>query len=346
MNKTAFDACIGIVGAGAIVASSHLPAYRAAGFRVGAIFDADPERARQAAAQFSIPRVCATFEELLAAPEINIIDIAVPPDFQPAMARAAMQAGKHLLCQKPLAWTMDEARALVEESERAGVKLAVNQQMRWDPIIQATHRLVREGALGRVMNVSLDESVLTDWFQWTWIPPAPQLDLMLHSIHNIDSLRYLFGEPDWVFAATGKYPEQRERAETRSITVFSFPGDILAHMSVAHKNWSDDQLCEWRVEGTEGIIRGRFGHLDDYPHGGPDRMEFVRRGEKSWTTIETPGRWFPDAFRGPMGSLIEAIRTGGAAETNGRDNLRTLALVHACYRSAEERRAIMSPSRI
>jgi predicted dehydrogenase len=56
--------------------------------------------------------------------------------------------------------------------------------------------------------------------------------------------------------------------------------------------------------------------------------------------VEIVGKWFPDAFQGPMGSLIEAIRTGSQAETNGRDNLKTLALVHACYQSAEEHRVV------
>jgi predicted dehydrogenase len=72
-------------------------------------------------------------------------------------------------------------------------------------------------------------------------------------------------------------------------------------------------------------------------------MEYIRRGETAWTTVEIVGQWFPDAFRGPMGSLIEAIRNGGLPETNGRDNLKTLALVHACYRSAEEHRVVTLP---
>src|SRR5258708_33717444 len=114
MNKST----IGIVGAGAIVTSAHLPAYTKAGFRVAAIFDREIDRARAAASQFGVPRVCASVEELLADPAIGIVDIAVPPVYQPPIARAAMAAGKHLLCQKPLAWTIEEAAALVAEAER------------------------------------------------------------------------------------------------------------------------------------------------------------------------------------------------------------------------------------
>src|SRR5262249_41782455 len=142
-----------------------------------------------------------------------------------------------------------------------------------------------EEILGRVLNVSLDESVYTDWFQWTWIPLAHQLDLMLHSIHYFDSLRYLFGEPEWVFSTLGKFPGQREVAETRSYSTFAFPNDVIARVAVHHNNFTDDQFVNWRVEGTDGIIRGRFGHLDNYPHGGPDRMEYTTRADRTWHTV-------------------------------------------------------------
>jgi predicted dehydrogenase len=333
------------VGAGAIVTSSHLPAYTNAGYRIVAIYDRNPDSARAAAAQFGIPHVCASLQELLADVEVSIVDMAVPPLAQPEMARAVMAAGKHLLCQKPLAWTLEEATKLVDEASRAGIKLAVNQQMRWDPMIRETRKLQKAGVLGKILNVSLDESVQTDWAQWTWIPPASHLDLMLHSIHYFDSLRYLFGEPDWVFSTIGKFPGQKEVAETRSYTTFSFPDELIVRINVHHNNWTDDQVMGWRVEGTTGIIRGRFGHLDNYPHGGPDVMEYTLRdetvrGETTWHKVEIADRWFPDAFAGPMGSLIRAIEQGGEAETNGRDNLKTLGLVFACYRSAAECRPV------
>ncbi len=338
MNKPAIG--IGIAGAGAIITSSHLPAYKKAEYNVVAIYDRDPARARAAASEFGIPHACATFEELVSLTDVGIVDIAVPPNYQPEMARAVMARKKHLLCQKPLAWTLEEAAALVAEAERAGIKLAVNQQMRWDPMIRETRRLQKSGVLGTIVNVSLDESVLTDWAQWTWIPPAPHLDLMLHSIHYFDSLRYLFGDPEWVFCTTGKFPGQKEVAETRSFSTFGYPNELIVRINVHHNNWTDDQVMGWRVEGTAGIIRGRFGHLDNYPHGGPDAMEYTLRDETSWHKVEITDRWFPDAFAGPMGSLLQAIKTGGEAETNGRDNLKTLEMVWACYRSAAERRVI------
>ncbi len=331
---------IGIVGAGAIVRSAHLPAYTNAKFRVEAICDREPERAEAAAREFGIPCWCGSHQELLAQPGVDIVDIAVPPAFQPEIARAALAARKHLLCQKPLAESFEQARRLVEDAERAGVKLAVNQQMRWDPLIRSTHELLHAGKLGQPVNVALEVSVTTDWAQWPWIPGGPRLDLLLHSIHYFDSLRFLLGEPEWIFSALGKYPGQQEAAETRSVSTLSFPGGVLAHVAVHHKNWADDWFATFRVEGTEGVVRGTFGHLYDYPVGRPDTMEYRLRSEDHWRSVEFREKWFPDAFAGPMGSLVEAVASGGEPATSGRDNLRTLALVFAGYRSAEEKRAV------
>ncbi len=331
---------IGIVGAGAIVRAAHLPAYKKAGYNVRAIYDRDQARARELANEFGIPHCCASVEEMLKVPHVSVVDVAVPPVSQPAIARAAMAAGKHLLCQKPLAEDWPLARDLVREAEQAGVKLAVNQQMRWDPLIRTAHQLLHQGVLGCPVNAALEVSVTTDWAAWTWIPSSPRLDLMLHSIHYFDSMRFLFGDPLWVFSALGKWPGQKEVAETRSQTTLSFPGEVLVHVGVNHYNWADDQFATFRLEGTEGIIRGVFGHLKDYPYGEPDTLEYCTRANPSWVRKGFDEKWFPDAFAGPMGSLLGAVEKGGEPETSGRDNLQTLALVLAGYRSAEEKRSV------
>jgi len=331
---------IGVIGAGAIIQAAHLPAYRSAGYPVQAIYDHDDAVARKVAADFQIPHLCSSLEELLADPKVGVVDIAVPPQFQPAIARSAMAAGKHMLCQKPLALSYAEARALVEEAAQAKRKMAVNQQMRWDPMIRATKKLLDDRVLGQALNCTLEESVYTDWFQWTWIPLSDRLDLLLHSIHYFDSLRYLFGEPEWVFSAIDRYPGQKEVGETRSLTCLRFPGGVLAHVSVHHNNWAGDEFVTWRVEGNEAIIRGDFGHLRNYPRGEPDVLEYRRRQDDGWNRTAFTEKWFPDAFAGPMGSLLESIRTCHDPLTSGRDNLKTLALVLAAYRSVDEKRAV------
>jgi predicted dehydrogenase len=110
-----------------------LPAYRACGFRVVACHDRDPAAAERTAANHGISRVAATLDDLLADDEVEIVDVAVTPEAQVEIAERAAAAGKHLLCQKPLAPDYPAAVRLVAATRNAGVKLAVNQQMRWTP---------------------------------------------------------------------------------------------------------------------------------------------------------------------------------------------------------------------
>src|SRR5919112_2116532 len=123
---------IGIVGCGGIVNYAHLPAYRASGFRVIACYDRDLTAAERTAADHHIPRVAASLDDLLADDDVEIVDIAVTPEAQVSIAERAAAAGKHLLCQKPLAPDCPTAARLVATVHELGVKMAVNQQMRWD----------------------------------------------------------------------------------------------------------------------------------------------------------------------------------------------------------------------
>ncbi len=124
---------IGCVGAGFVMRDCHLPAYRQAGFQPYALAARAPERARGVAAQWQIPRCHTDVTALLADPAVEVLDIAVPPAAQPEIIRAAARHGAHIkgiLAQKPLALSYAAARECVELCERAGIRLAVNQNMR------------------------------------------------------------------------------------------------------------------------------------------------------------------------------------------------------------------------
>src|SRR3954469_15638438 len=133
------DFRIGCLGAGFIMRDCHLVAYRQAGFNPVAIASRDPERARTAAEQHGLPRWYARYEELLADPAIEVLDVAVPPDAQPALIREAVRHRDHIrgiLAQKPLAMTVREARECVDLCAEAGVTLAVNRNMRYDQSVR------------------------------------------------------------------------------------------------------------------------------------------------------------------------------------------------------------------
>jgi predicted dehydrogenase len=230
------DYGIGIIGCGGIVNYAHLPAYNAGGLRVLACYDRDYEVAQGTAQAYGIPSVAESVEALLADPEIEIVDIAVTPWAQAEIALQCVAAGKHLLCQKPFADNLASAVRIVEAAETAGVKLAVNQQMRWDAGIRVAKQLIEQGAIGTPAEGRIEVSVRTPWHLWPWIAEQDRLEIMYHSIHYQDSLRYLFGDPVRVFSSHGRFPGQPEVGETRTLTIWDYASDLQVVIDVNHHN--------------------------------------------------------------------------------------------------------------
>ncbi|WP_067935124.1 Gfo/Idh/MocA family protein [Alicyclobacillus kakegawensis] len=335
---------IGIVGAGEIVREAHLPAYKIAGFNVVSITDLDTTRAQALSVQYGIPRVYETVEELVADPDIQIVDIAVPAEVQPSIVELATNHGKHVLCQKPLADTFSNAQSIVSMCEQAGVRGAVNCQMRWAPGIQASHTIIKRGWLGDLIQASFQVNVLQRFERWSFLRDIPTLEVMYHSIHYLDSIRYLFGTPSYIFADGSKYPGQVCAGETRTLIHIAYEDERRALIYDNHNNWcgQDDWYAAFRFEGTRGVIKGTNGALYNYPTGREDTMSFISReiDEDYWFTPRLTGRWFPHAFIGTMGELMIAIEEDREPVNSVRDGLETLQMVFAAYKSMDERRAV------
>lgn len=336
------DYGIGIIGCGGIVNYGHLIAYKNNGLNVVACYDVNVDAARKTAEAHGIPKVFDNLDALLADPAIAIVDIAVQPWRQREIAEKAFAAGKHALCQKPLADNFADAVAIAEAGKRAGVKVAVNQQMRWSAGIAAARDLIRKGFIGQPTDAQIQVSTSTPWHLWPWLANSPRLEISYHSIHYLDALRSLFGEPVWVTSRHARHPQQGAKAETKTITVLDYAAGLQALVAVNHHDESGDTYATFRFLGTQGIIKGTIGLLYNYPHGRPDTFEIHRHEDApdAWQTITLEGLWIPDAFIGPMASLMEAIQTGGTPITSAEDNLNTLRIVEAAYRSAAENRSI------
>ncbi|MEO3885135.1 Gfo/Idh/MocA family oxidoreductase [Nonomuraea sp. B5E05] len=329
---------IAVVGAGAIVDVAHLPAYRRAGLEVTGLFDLDAGRAAEVAGRHGVPRSYGSLEELLADERAAVVDIAVAPGAQPAIARAALAAGKHLLCQKPFAPDVATGQEIVELAAARGLKVAVNQQLRFDEGVAAARAMVRAGWIGEPTAMTFTVNIHTDWSAWDWLVSSERLEIVYHSIHYLDAIRSVLGDPELVFCTGSRTPGQVATGETRTMSTLVYPGDVRALVHATHENRTGDQEASFRIDGTEGAIKGTLGLLYDYPHGRPDTLAVNSRSlpTDGWLPYPVTTRWLPDAVAGPMGSLLRAIAEGGEPETSGADNLGTLRLIHALYRSMDK----------
>jgi predicted dehydrogenase len=333
---------IAIVGAGEIVDLAHLPAYAAHGLEIAGIFDRDSARARAVAERHRLPKVYDSLEQVAADGDVQVVDIAVFPWVQYEVAAPLLDAGKHLLCQKPLSYDFAESVRLVEHAERRERLLAVNQQLRFSESVAAAKAMVTRGWIGEPFEMSWDFHVYTPWENWPWVAKQPRLDINQFTIHPIDAVRFFLGEPRYAYGTQAREPGQPEQGETRTISVLEFAGETRAFLRSFHKNRTGDPRAEFRIDGTQGSIKGTIGLMYDYPRGRADTLELNSRviPTDGWLPFPVMSRWIPNAFIGPMASLLEAISGGGLPLTNGRDNLGTLRIVDALYRSGRDHQVI------
>lgn len=345
------DFRIGILGSGFIVDACHLVSYRRAGFNPVAIASRNRQHATRVADRHSISRVYESYQKLLDDPSIEVLDVAVPPQYQLELIHAACDRGtvKGILAQKPLALSYAEAMEAVCRCEQAGIQLSVNQNMRYDPSVHAAETLLQEGFLGTPIFATIDMRAVPHWQPWQ--AETGSASLWILSIHHLDCMRYWFGDPERVFCSTRADPRTKfPHTDGICTTILEYENGLRC-LSIddvwagpVKEGCPGEIRIEWRIEGIDGVAIGDVGWCkDDYTT--PSTMRYARKGDPDFCHFDPVQSWFPDAFSGTMGQLLLALETGQPPAISGRDNLQTIALVEAAALSAVEHRMV-SPREI
>lgn len=329
------------IGAGSIVRDAHLPAYALAGFRVASVYDRLIERAQAVAATFAIPRVARSLAEAVDdAPKGAVFDLALPaPAVTEVMSRLPDAAT--VLIQKPMGENLSEAQAILDLCRRKHLLAAVNFQLRFAPSMLAARDLVARGAIGDLHDVEIRVTCRMPWEAWPFLFGIARMEIVYHSIHYVDLVRSLLGDPVGVYCKTVKHPKQMQLASTRTNIAFDYGNVLRANVTTNHGHEFGPAHEESYVkfEGTAGAIKARLGVNLDYPRGLPDTLEYCQlRADESpprWRCVPLVGDWFPHAFIGTMASLMRRA-DGETAElpTSVEDAFRTMAVVEACYESS------------
>lgn len=197
---------IGIIGTG-FGRQAQIPGFRAAeGAEVVAVAAGHRENAERVAREFGIARVCDSYEELVRLDELDLVSVAAPPYLHRPMALAALDAGKHVLCEKPMALTLDEAREMTQRAEAAGVLNLIDYELRFNPNRRRMKQLIDDGYLGRFYHVT---ATVTSGFRasaerpWNWWSQRAAGGGLLGAIgsHMIDMFLWLFGD---IYAVSGQ----------------------------------------------------------------------------------------------------------------------------------------------
>jgi len=323
-----------IVGAGGIVRDAHVPAYRRAGFTLAGVYDIRAEAREAAARDYGIPRVFASLEAAFATEGV-IFDVAVPGREVIGILERA-RPGTTLLIQKPMGESLADARRIVALCREKRLTAAINFQLRFAPNMLALRDALARGFFGALTDLELRVCLHTPWELWPFLRGLPRLEVLYHSIHYLDAIRALVGEPRGVYCRGVRHPENPELADTRNTIVLDYGDTLRCSVTTnhAHRFGAKHACSELKLEGVQGAARLVLGVNLDYPKGRPDELELCA-ADGDWEAVPLVGSWFVDAFMGPMSNLQRFVAgEDDRLETRVEDALQTMALVEACYASS------------
>lgn len=324
---------IGLIGAGGI-AGAHARGYRtlaAEGLcRVTAVADTVPEAAARRAHELGAPHTFADHRDLLrlAGPDApDAVDICLPHDLHAAVALEAFAAGRHVLVEKPIATTLEDARAMVAAARAAGLTLQVGHNERFDPQYQEMKRLVEAGTLGEVFAARADHNQDLRLPEGHWLRSGARSGggvVIGSGIHRLDLLRWLLGEVAEVYQVQVDRPERLE-PEAAAFTTLRLQSGAIAELS---SNWAVRRFPWYEMMwlyGSRGSVHNIGGlHLDDGGTGGFTPVPLAER----------------DSFTEEIRHFVSCVATGTKPLVDGVEGLHALALCLAGYRSAAEGRPV------
>lgn len=337
---------VGVIGAG-FGTRVHIPALQGIeGVRVTALCSSDAQRGRAAADARGVPIVAPDASTLAARPDVDLIIVASEPARHHDDVMAVLAAGKHVICEKPFALNADQARAMWDGAERAGVRHFINHEFRLHPALQQMYRRLAADEIGRVRHVassgvtSFARSAQNRLGAWWFDESKGGGWLFASASHRIDSLRFLFGEISSVAASLGRAVE---RPVTRDGPVNSSVDDSVT------------ALLQF-ASGAQGVLLSsavgsgaqRPDRLEAYGDAGAlvvsgDQLQAAADG--AFTDVELPKLPLRDGddqllclTRLWLGRIIDAIRTDHEVRPTFEDGWRCQAAMDAIRLAARERR--------
>lgn len=320
-----------IFGAGSIVTDAHLPAYAKAGFTVAGIYD--PDRAKAEAILPPGAVAYASMAEATAAGTQVVYDLAVPPAAIPGILRS-LPEGAVALIQKPMGSDLKAADEIIGILRARNIRAAVNFQLRFAPMALALKDAIAQGQLGAVVDFDAWLALDTPWHLWAFLADLPRVEILLHSIHYLDFMRDLLGNPLGVAARTMGHPSSTV-SNTRTAMMMDYGPQVRANLSINHNHafGRKFQACEFRICGTKGAAYMKLGVNLDYPRGEPDELWLNTGGD--WRQVPLQGNWFIEAFVGRITQVMRfAVGEDASLQGSAEDAWHTMALVEAAYASA------------
>lgn len=326
---------LAIIGCG-VAGNRHTWACLEAGIEVRWAVDTNSERARALpAAHWTTDR-----RQALDDPEVDAVSICLPHALHAQVAVEAAQAGKHVLCEKPMAASLEEADRMIEAARRAGAVLMIAENVRYDPLHHKLRDLLDEGAIGQPALLQMTrECYLTRSFMedrpWFLDQRAAAGGIMMSGgIHDFETLRMLIGEVESVYALRARQRFAEMEGDDTSVALVRFRNGAVgtlveSFVSKSLATASGAEAHTLRIDGDLGSLSVRDGQTI---HLFSEREEYLPGGSLTQHDIHVAPA---DTIVLELQHFAHCIQTGEEPITSGCSQRRPLELVLAAYRSME-----------
>ena len=227
----------GVISASGM-AKSHMKSIKTnKNTELAAVCDIDEEKARKAAGELEIPYCCKDYREMLAMNDIDAVVVCTPDQTHEELTVASLEAGKHVLCEKPMALTVEECRRMIAASEKTGKKLMIGQICRYTPGFRLTKKLIDEGQIGKLFFVESeyahDYSDIPGTNNWRKDPAKLRHPFVGGGCHAVDLLRWIAGNPCEVTAYANRKVLKSWPVDDCTIAIMRFPNDVIGKVFVS-----------------------------------------------------------------------------------------------------------------
>ncbi len=326
---------MGVIGCGGIGLLAHLPGIaKNPQLELMAVSDTIEDKAGAAATEFGAARYYTDYRKLLEDAEVDAVTVATPVFLHRDMVIAAAQAGKHVLCEKPMARTVGECQEMIEAARKANVQLSVMFQQRYVPSNGWIKEALEDGSIGRLfaisgrsahsgpdVRMSVPGSDMASWvFDKRMAGGGVMFDI---GVHLLDLLRWLLGDVESVSAQVGTFVKKAS-VEDNALLLLQFKSGVVGTVELS---WS-------QVAGVN--LRSFYGSEGTIVSGLANDVRFWRAGASDWERREAPGEPWWHWHGAVISEFAKAILEGKQTPITGADGLATLQIIEAAYASSRD----------
>ncbi len=328
-----------IIGGGGI-SRTHIETYLKFPERcqLAALADIYPDKAEEKKKEFQLDvAIVDDYKKLLVNDDIDLVSVCTPPYTHAQIAIDCLEAGKHVICEKPMAPSLAECDAMLAAQEKSGKQLAIIAQNRFRTPIQRLKAVLDSGIAGKILHAQVDSfwwrghCYYDLWWRGTWEKEGGGCTLN-HAVHHVDLFQWMMGMPSEVCAVMSNTAHDNAEVEDISVAVLKFANGSLAQLTCSVVHHGEEQQLVFQAEKARISFPWKVYASTSRSNGFPDQNpELESQINAMYEDVPQLQR---ELYEGEFDDVLTAIETGGKVLVDGHEGRKTLELIMAIYQSA------------